>query len=88
MMNKNKPKLKPELDYFNSIKDGLLPDKKGKFALIKGKKLIGVYKTAKNAYLAGLKKIGDTEFLIKEILEKECVEYIPTLTHNLIRVSL
>jgi len=87
-MARKKLELKTELKYFNKIKDGLLPEHSGKFALVKGEKLIGVYKTAKNAYLAGLKKMGAKQFLIKEVLEKENVEYIPTFSHNLIRASL
>lgn len=88
MARKNKIKLKKELNYFISIKDDLLKDSEGKFALIKGNSLIGVYKTPKSAYLAGLKKIGRTQFLIKEIVKEEVPESIPTITQNLICASL
>ena len=88
MARKSKIKLKRELNYFMSIKDDLLKDHQGKFALIKGKKLIGVYKTPKSAYKAGLKKIGKTQFFIKEIVKEEVPESIPTITQNLISASL
>ncbi len=87
-MVKTKIKLKTELEYFKSVKSDLISTHEGKFALIKGKKLIGVYKKQKTAYLKGLKELGETQFLIKQVAKEEKPESVPTITHNLICASL
>lgn len=87
-MARKRLELKTELAYFNRIEKDLLPKHKGKFALIKGKNLAGLYKTPRSAYQKGLKKFGETQFLIKEVVGKENIESIPTITHRLIRASL
>lgn len=71
--------LEEELEYFKSIKNTSLAPYKGKFALIKGKKLIDAFTTSEEAYQAGVSRFGTEPFLIKEVADEETVESIPAL---------
>jgi len=68
-MNKNI--LKKEVDTFNKNKKELIKTKENKFVLIKETKIIGTYNSQKSAVVTGIKKFGNTPFLVKKISEKE-----------------
>src|SRR5215467_2855682 len=55
--------LEQEIAYYNSILDSLLQNHEGKFALIKGDKLIATFDRAENAYAEGVKRFGNQAFL-------------------------
>jgi hypothetical protein len=80
--------LAEELAYFREHKDEWLQRHKGKFALVKGRELIGTFTTDQQAYEAGVKKFGREAFLIKEIVEEERIEDLPALTSGLIDARL
>lgn len=63
--------LERELAHFEKIKDELLKNHKGKFALIHGEDFLGAYDTPDNAYKEGVEKFGRELFLIKRISETE-----------------
>ena len=69
-----------ELKYFESIRSKLLESSKGQYALIKEKNLIGTFKSEAEAYKAGIEKYGNVPFLIKEIVSKDSIDFIPILS--------
>jgi hypothetical protein len=77
--------LQTEQAYFEKIRERLLKDHRGKFALIKNEELVGVFDTAENAYVAGVQKFGNVAFLIKQVVESEREAHIPAMTLGLLR---
>jgi hypothetical protein len=76
-----------EYEYYESIKEELLKEHGGKFALIKGKELLGVFDTDYDAYKVGLEKCGDTPFLIVRIQRELEKRWIPALELGLLNAS-
>ena len=72
--------LDEELKYFESIRSKLLESSKGQYALIKEENLIGTFKSEAEAYKAGIEKYGNVPFLIKEIVSKDSIDFIPVLS--------
>ena len=60
----------------------------GKFAVFKGAELLGSYDTAETAYEAALAKLGNTPFLVKQVLREESVETLPAIHLGLVHASL
>lgn len=75
--------LREELAFFEEIKEELLRTHRGQFALIKGRALIGIYSTAHDAYVEGVKRYLTGPFLMKQILDEEPVEQIPLLARSI-----
>lgn len=67
--------LEQELKTYQQEKERLLLESKGKFVLIKGDKIIGIYAAKEDALVEGYKRFGNTEFLVKEITEIEPVHF-------------
>jgi hypothetical protein len=67
--------LEQELKTYEKEKEKLLAEAKGKFVLIKGDKIIGVYASQEDALAEGYKRFGNEEFLVKEITEIEPVNF-------------
>lgn len=67
--------LEQELKTYENEKEKLLSEGKGKFALIKGNKIIGIYVSQEDALAEGYKRFGNEEFLVKEITEIEPVNF-------------
>lgn len=71
--------LQQELETFERLKDQLLQDE-GKFAVISGKELLGVYSTYDDALQIGYERYNLTPFLVKKI---SAVEQINFFTRDL-----
>ena len=71
--------LEIEQDYFARNKEELLKHHEGKFALISGESLIGIWDSQERAYREGVIRFGKASFLIKQVLEEEPVASIPLL---------
>lgn len=67
--------LAQELETFDRIKEELLSEE-GKYAVIKGDELIGVYAAYEDALKVGYAKSGVEPFLVKKILAIEPVNFI------------
>lgn len=65
------PVLQPELDFFERRRLELFERAPGKYALIKGSELIGIFDTELEAIRVGYHKIGNEAFLVKQILEAD-----------------
>jgi hypothetical protein len=64
-------KLQQELEFFERQRLELLTRAPGKYALIKGSELIGIFDTELEAARAGYRRIGNEPFLIKHIVEAD-----------------
>ncbi len=73
-----------ELQYFEEHRSTWIEHYEGKFALVKGKDLQGVYDTAEAAYQAGVELWGNVSFLIKQILPEDPIEQVPALMYGLL----
>lgn len=80
--------LEQELKYFESNKAELLKHHEGKFALIKGDKLINTYTKEEEAYEEGVKRFGTEPFLIKRVSKEDPPEKIPALMMGALRADL
>lgn len=80
--------LEIELRHFESIKADLLQHQEGKYALIIGTELIGVFDHREEAYKTGVEKRGNVPMLIKLITREETAETIPAMTLGLLRANL
>jgi len=76
-------KLTLELKTYEENKQNLLNSDRGKFVLIKGNMIIGIYDTYDDAIKVGIDKFGNKSFLVKQILE---VEPTGNFTSNLIGI--
>ena len=61
--------LKEELEFFTEIRNELWGNSPGKFALIKGKELLGVFESQTDALFEGWKRLANVPFLVKKITQ-------------------
>jgi hypothetical protein len=67
--------LEKELETFGKLKAGLLAEDEGKFAVISGGELLGVYSTYDDALKIGYEKCELRPFLVKKITAIEPVNF-------------
>ncbi len=75
--------LKEELETYETNKANLIQTDLGKFVLIKGKEIISIFESEKDAINSGFEKFGNVSFLVKKI---EQVEQTQNFTSNLIHI--
>lgn len=63
--------LETELRYFNEHRSELLVSEAGRFALVKGEALIGVFASETEAIRHGYQTLGNVSFLVKQITEAD-----------------
>lgn len=63
--------LERELKTYETNRERLLKEAAGKFVLIKGEEIAGIFVNQEDALQEGYKHFGNTEFLIKKITEFE-----------------
>ena len=63
--------LETELKTYEQHKNELLRTAGGKFALIRGTEVIGVYDSKMDAIAQGYRQFGNVPFLVKQIVEVE-----------------
>lgn len=66
-------RLEHELRHYETLKSELLRDSEGKYVVIKGNTVAGVFDSFESGYLAGHERFGDTDFLVKQILSQDPV---------------
>lgn len=76
-----------EYKYYQSIKSRLLKESEGKYALIKGNELLGLFDTDIDAYQVGVSKFGNDPFLIIKVSSEEEKYWMPTLELGLLDVN-
>ncbi len=62
--------LQEESAFFETHRAQWLRKHKGKFALVRGSKLVGAFDTAEAAHRFGTARFGTSKFLVKQILEE------------------
>lgn len=72
-----------EKAYYDELKPELLKKHLGKYVVVKGPKLIGIYDDGKTAYLAGRKLLGNVPMLLREVTLKERVYTFPSVFFDL-----
>lgn len=77
-----------ELRYFQEQREHFLAEHSGKYALIKGKTLVGTFDTHEAAYEHGVARFGNVPFLIKAVRKHDEVVRLPALAMGLLRVDL
>ncbi len=75
--------LEKELQTYEANRQKLIGTSKGKFVLIKGSEIAGVFDTHIDAIRQGYDKYGNVPFLVKQVLE---VETPQNFTSNLLGV--
>jgi len=80
--------LETELAHYEVLKAELLKHHEGKYALIIGQDLLGVYDHSEEAYAHGLEKCGNVPMLIKHITKDEKIDIIPALTLGLLHANI
>jgi hypothetical protein len=80
--------LEKELALFESMKQELLKNYEGKFALIRGDEFCGAFDSAANAYSEGVKRFGAESFLVRKISQQEEVYRNQALSLGLINARI
>lgn len=75
--------LEEEIKTYQTEKARLVSEHNGKYVLIKGIAIVGIFESEKDALKIGIEKFGNTPFLVKKI---ESVEPNENYTSNLIKV--
>lgn len=73
-----------EYKFYSTIKSSLLKDSEGKYALIKGHELLGLFDTDMDAYQIGISKFGNVPFLIIRLTSEDESYWMPTLELGLL----
>ena len=60
-----------ELATYQKEKPRLLSEASNKYVLIKGAEIVGVYASQEDALREGYRRFGNTEFLVKQIIDLE-----------------
>lgn len=76
-----------ELRFFNENRAEWLKEHKGKFALVKGKMLLGFFDSADGAYSEGLKQLGNVPMLVIQVLPEQPVDQFPALQLGLVHAN-
>jgi hypothetical protein len=61
------PELETEWRYFNEHRADFVEEAAGKYALIKGDTLIGMYDNEASAIRTGYERLGNVPFLVKQV---------------------
>ena len=73
-----------ELAYFDSKKSEWLKHYENQFALVKGQQLLGTFPNQKEAVEAGLTRLGNVPFLVRQVLQSEPIATNPSLLLGLL----
>lgn len=77
-----------ERAYFEEHRTAWLEEHQGKFALIKDRRLFGMFDSPDAAYAEGLKLLGNVPMLVIQVLPEQPVARFPALQLGLIRADI
>jgi len=80
--------LAEESAFYLQKKEELLATTEGKFALIKGQRLVGVFDSPDRAYAEGVAEFGNVPMLIIQVRKDAVRPLVPSLTLGVIRASI
>ena len=67
--------LEQEIKTFEENKENLLAEKRDRFVLIKGKEVVSDFASFEDALSDGYKRYGNEEFLVKQVIDPEPVNF-------------
>jgi hypothetical protein len=76
-----------ERKYFEKNMPEWLHRHSGKFVLIKGEELVGIFDKVEDALAEGARRFGTDSFLVRLVEESEETIYIPALTLGVLRAN-
>jgi hypothetical protein len=76
--------LATEIAFFEEKRAEWLQHYTGQFALVKGRDLLGTFSTQAAAIEAGLGRLGNVPFLVKQVLPSDAVSLSPALMLGLL----
>jgi hypothetical protein len=79
------PTLQVERKYFEENRARWVRRYHGRFALVKGRELVGVFNTVEEALGEGARRYGLTPFLVRQVTEEQKRVSIPALALGLLR---
>ena len=65
------PELREEIQTYFEKKDSLMPENVGKYVLIKGKKIEGIFESQEDTTKQGYERFGNVPFLVKQLVPFE-----------------
>lgn len=77
-----------EQGFYNESRATWLKAHPGKFALVKGRRLLGVYDSPDEAYKQGLNQLGNVPMLVVQIVPEQPIARFPALQLGLIRADI
>lgn len=80
--------LETESTFYETISSQLLEHNKGKFALVVGNELLGIFDRPDTAYARGIELRGNVPMLIKPITDEQKIESIPAMVLGLINAHV
>ncbi|MBI4537409.1 MAG: hypothetical protein HY712_05580 [candidate division NC10 bacterium] len=80
--------LETEVKHFESLKTELLRQSPGKFVLIIGPDLLGIFDRPEEAYRVGIQSRGNVPMLIKQVLPEDPAARLPAMTLGLLYAGL
>jgi hypothetical protein len=80
--------LQTEREFFKANQSEWMKTHNGKFVLIKGSSLVGVFDSPENAVSDGLKRFGSESFLVRGVGETDEALRIPALMFGLFNANI
>lgn len=80
--------LSEEQAFYAASRDSLLKEHSGKWVLIVGRKLLGVFDSPDTAYSEGLKIVGNVPMLVIQVLPEQPTVRFPALQLGLVSARL
>lgn len=78
------PVLSDEQAFYASSRESLLREHPGKWVLIVGRRLLGVFDGPDTAYAEGLKQLGNVPMLVIQVLPEQPTSRLPALQLGLV----
>jgi hypothetical protein len=71
--------LETEIAKYNELLPDLLAQGEGKYVVVAGERLVGIFETNDDAYTAGLEAVGVHPFLLRQILKVQPRAFLPSI---------
>lgn len=71
--------LETEIARYDELLPQILPGNEGKFAVIVGRELVGIYNTSDDGWMAGYRRVGLKPFLLRAIQKTRPAIWLPSL---------
>jgi hypothetical protein len=76
--------LEEEIQFYEENLPDWLQRHEARVVLVKGRELVGFFDNEEDALEEGARRFGLTSFLVRRVLEKQPLIYIPALVHGVL----